>query len=582
MYLDMADSKQDVLDMLRELAELTILEEGDPQSFRVRAYENASHGIGAFAADLGPLTLAELQKIENVGKSTAEKIRELLETGKVAKLEALRQKHPASVVALLRIPGLGPKAVKRLRAELGVQSLEDLRAALAARKLRALKGFGEKSETNLLESLARMDAQGAASRTPISVALPIAMRVVARLREIPGVTHASICGSLRRFSETIGDIDVVVAAANAAAVMEAFVSMPLVDRVLVRGDSKTSVVTPRGIQIDVRVVAAHQLGAALLYFTGSKAHNVRLRQRALGRGLTLNEYALSELEGGKVIASETEEQIYAALGLPFIPPVLREDTGEIEAAESGTLAKPIGDVIGDFHLHTSTSGDGRSSLEEMVAAARARGTRVLAVTDHAEGTVSGVGRQAFLDQRAQIRAMQAQLGDALTLLHGVELNIGPAGELDYDLEFRRGFDWCLASVHDHLNLDRAAQTRRIVTAMRDPTVRLIGHLTTRMIGGRPPIDLDPDAIFAAAEETGTALEVNGALPRLDLSVEWLRRARDRKVTFLLDSDAHHADELGRAGYAKLNAERAGVDPERVANAWPVERLRDWLRAKTPG
>jgi DNA polymerase (family 10) len=578
MYFDMADIKQDVLDMLRELAELTILDEGDPQSFRVRAYENAGHGIGAFAADLSPLTLAELQKIENIGKSTAEKIRELIETGKVAKLEGLRQKHPASVVALLRIPGLGPKAVKRLRAELGVQSLDDLRAALAARKLRALKGFGEKSETNLLESLARMDAQGAGSRTPISVALPLAMRVVARLLEVPGVTHASICGSLRRFSETIGDVDIVVAAAASAPVMEAFVAMPLCDRVLGRGDTKTSVVTPRGIQIDLRVVAAHQLGAALLYFTGSKAHNVRLRQRALGCGLTLNEYALSELEGGKVVASETEEQIYAALGLPFIPPVLREDAGEIEAAESGTLPKPIGDVIGDFHLHTSLSGDGRSSLDEMVAAAMACGIRVLAVTDHAEGTVSGVGRQAFLEQRAKIRALQAQLGESLTLLHGVELNIGPSGELDYDLEFRRGFDWCLASVHDHLNLDRAAQTKRIVAAMRDPTVRMIGHLTTRMIGGRPPIDLDPDAIFTAAEETGTALEVNGALPRLDLSVEWLRRARDRKVTFLLDSDAHQAAELERVRYAKLNAERAGVDPEKVANAWPADRLVDWIRA----
>jgi DNA polymerase (family 10) len=574
----MADSKQDVLDMLSELTELTILDEGDPQSFRVRAYENAAHGIGAFAGDLGALDLKGLQGIENVGKSTAEKIRELLTTGKVAKLEELRAKHPPGVVALMRLPGVGPKAVKRLRAELDVQSVDDLRAALAAHRLAALKGFGAKSEAKLAEALARLDAEGASKRHPISVALPLATRIVARLSQVPGVKHASYCGSLRRFAETCGDVDVIVAATDAAPVMEEFLEMPLVDRVLGRGDTKTSVVTPRGVQIDVRVVAPHQLGAALLYFTGSKAHNVKLRMRALARGYTLNEYALTALEGGKVIASETEEEIYAALGLPFIPPVLREDAGEIEAAEQGILPKPLGAITGDFHLHTSMSGDGQSSLEAMVAAARARGYRAMAVTDHAEGTVSGVGRERFLEQREKIRALQAQLGDSFRLLHGVELNIGPEGQLDYDLEFRRGFDWCLASIHDHLNLDRAAQTKRVVTAMRDPAVRMIGHLTTRMIGGRPPVDLDAEAIFAAAEETGTALEINGALPRLDLPCEWLRRAAGRKIDLLLDSDAHVTDELNRSDYAKLNAERAGVDPARVVNAGAPERLIAWLDA----
>ncbi|HTA21604.1 MAG TPA: PHP domain-containing protein [Polyangia bacterium] len=579
MVVAMADSKQDVLDMLKELAELTILDEGDPQSFRVRAYENASHGVGAFAGDLDALDLKGLQAIENVGKSTAEKIRELLTTGKVAKLEGLRAKHPASVVALMRLPGVGPKAVTKLRNELGVQSIDDLRAALAEHKLAALKGFGPKSESKLAESLARLDASGAVSRTPISVAMPVATRLVSRLREVAGVTHVEYCGSLRRFSETVGDIDVVVVADDPAVVMDAVVAMPVVDRVLGRGDTKTSVVTPRGLQIDVRVVAAHELGAALLYFTGSKSHNVKLRMRALARGYTLNEYALTALEGGKIVASETEEEIYAALGLPFIPPMLREDWGEIEAAEAGILPKPLGPITGDFHLHSELSGDAHASLEDLIAAAKARGYRALAVTDHAEGTVAGVGRQAFLEQREKIRALQAQLGGSLRLLHGVELNIGKDGELDYDLEFRRGFDWCLASVHDHLTLDRAAQTKRVVTAMHDPTVRMIGHLTARMIGGRPPIDLDADAILSAAEQTGTALEINGALPRLDLSTEWLRRAAGRKIDFLLDSDAHVVDELERSRYAKLNAERAGVDPARVLNAGPPERLLAWLDVK---
>jgi len=571
------DTKQDVLDMLRDLAELTMLDEGDPQSFRVRAYESASQAIAAQATDLGKLTAAELQKIQGIGKSTADKIRELLTSGKVAKLEALRQKHPRSVVALLRLQGLGPKAVNKLRAELGVQSLDELRTALQEHKVQALKGFGAKSEEKIAQALARLDAQGTVGRTPISVGLPLAERLVARMLEVPGVTHASYCGSLRRFSETIGDIDVIVAASAPEAVMDALVGMTVVERVLVRGAGKTSVVTHRGTQVDVRVVAEHQLGAARLYFTGSKGHNIKLRQRALARGWTLNEYALSEIEGGRVVASATEEEIYEKLGLAWIPPVLREDCGEIEAAEGRALPAPMGKILGDFHVHTSLSGDGRSTLEEVVRAARERGYRAMAITDHAEGTLSGVGREAFTGQRERIRAMQNELGDSFVLLHGVELNIGPKGELDYDADFRRSFDFCLASVHDHFELDRAAQTARVVTAMQDPSVRMIGHLSARMIGGRTPIDLDLDAIFEAAEKTDTALEVNGALPRLDLSVEALRRARgsERNVTFVLTSDAHHANELERVRYAALNAERAWIPPERVANAGSPERLLAW-------
>lgn len=562
--------------MLRELAELTMLDEGDPQSFRVRAYESASQAISAQATDLGRLTEKELQKIQGIGKSTAAKIRELIETGRVEKLEGLRKKHPASVVALLKIPGLGPKTVKKLRAELGVQSLEDLRAAIAGKKLRDLAGLGVKAEEKLAQTIARLEQQGAIGRTPISVALPLAERIVARLLEVPGVTHASYCGSLRRFSESVGDIDVVVASTAPVAVMDAVVSMNVVDRVLGRGETKTSIVTRRGTQVDVRVVEHAALGAAQLYFTGSKGHNIKLRQRALTRGWTLNEYALSEIEGGRVVARETEEQIYEALGLPWIPPVLREDCGEIEAAEAGTLPKAIGAISGDFHVHTTVSGDGQSPLEEVVAAARARGYRVLAITDHAEGTLSGVGRDALLEQRARIREMQKELGSSLALLHGIELNIGPAGELDYDAEFRAGFDWCLASVHDHFELDRAAQTRRVVAAMEDPSVRMIGHLSARMIGARPGIELDLDAIVAAAERTGTALEINGGLPRLDMSVEALRRARESSATFLVTSDAHEARELERVHYAARNAERAWVPAERVVNAGPGERLLAWV------
>jgi DNA polymerase (family X) len=570
-----ADTKQDVLDMLRELVELTVLDEADPQSFRVRAYETAAQAIAAQASDLGKLTTKELQQIHGIGKSTADKIRELIETGRVAKLEALRAKHPAGVVALLRIPGLGPKAVRKLRAELDVESLDDLRRAIAEQRLRTLAGFGAKSEERIAQALAKLEAEGSLARTPIAVALPLATRIVERLRTVPGVVHAEWCGSLRRFAETVGDLDVVVAAAAPAPVMEAFVALPFVERVLGRGESKASALTRRGLQIDLRVVAPHQLGAALLYFTGSKGHNIELRQRALARGMTLNEYALAMSEDGRAVASATEGEIYAALGLPWIPPVLREGSGEIEAAERGALPARIGAITGDFHVHTDLSGDGRSTLEEVVAAARVRGCRVLAITEHAEGTRSGVGREAMVAQRARIRALQAELGDALRLLHGVELNIGPNGELDWDAEFRRSFDWCLASVHDHFELDRAAQTRRVVTAMQDPSVRMIGHLSARLIGTRPAIDLDLDAVFAAAEATGTALEVNGGLPRLDCSADAIRRASGRDVTFVLTSDAHHARELERVRYAASNAERAGLAPERIANTRAAQELAAW-------
>jgi DNA polymerase (family 10) len=400
--------------------------------------------------------------------------------------------------------------------------------------------------------------------------------VVARLRELPCVAHASYCGSLRRFCETVGDIDILVVADAPAVVMETVTQLSMVDRVLVRGESKTSVVTRRGTQIDVRVVSPPQLGAAQLYFTGSKGHNIKLRQRALSRGLTLSEYALAELDGGAIVASETEHAIYAALGLPFIPAVLREDAGEIEAAERGTLPSSLGPVLGDFHVHSELSRDARPSLEALISAAKERGYLALAITEHAEGVVAGVGRDALLDQKAKIASLQAQLGDTLRLLHGVELNIGPAGELDYDQEFRRGFDFCLASVHDHFNLDRASQTRRLVTAMRDPSVRMIGHLSARTIGARPPIELDLDAVFAVAAETQTALEINGALPRLDLSVEALRRARQHDLTFVVTSDAHEVKELDRVRYASLQAERAWVPKSAVINTGSAERMFAWL------
>ncbi len=575
----MADRKAEVIDLLREMRELTTLDEGSPQAFRVRAYENALRGVETMTGDIETMSESALTKLDGVGKSTAKKIREYLTSGRVEKLEKLREKWPPGVVELTQVPGLGPKAVTKLRKELGIESMAALREALAGQKIRALAGFGEKTEKKLLKAIERLGL-GGDKRTSIAKALPLAQRLVAELDTLPQVQRARYCGSLRRFRETIGDLDIVVASEDAKPIMRWLVEHALVDDVLVHGDKKTSVTTRKGLQIDLRVVAAHQFGAATLYFTGSKAHNIKLRQRAMDRGWLLNEYALEEADGGKVIASETEEEIYEALGLPWIPEVLREDNGEIERALDGTLPGGIAldELNGDLHVHTDLSGDGRSSLEDMVEAAKERGYTFLAITEHAEDLpLQGVKRDALLEQRARIQAMQGKLGDTMTLLHGVELNIDGDGNLDYDADFRRAFDWCLASVHTQFDLPKERQTARILKAMADPSVNMIGHLTARTIGKRPGIELDIDAVLDAAEKHRCALEINSGLPRLDVSVDILRRARERDVTFVMTSDAHHTSELDRMQWGVQHALRGWTRKDRVANTWTRDRFVAWSR-----
>jgi DNA polymerase (family X) len=576
--------KDEIVALLRELAELTLLEEENPQSFRVRAYENAVHGLEGRGDEIATMSRAQLMKISGVGKSTADKIREYFDTGTIAKLDALRAKYPHEYVQLSKIPGLGPKSLARLRKELGIASVDDLRAAIATRRIRELSGFGEKSEEKLRHAIERLGMTGKERRTPIADVMPVARRLVAALEDMPEVVEVRYCGSLRRFRETIGDIDIVVAATSAAPVMERFASMPVVEQVLGRGDKKTSVVTRTGLQIDLRVVAPEQFGAATLYFTGSKAHNIKLRQRAMDRGWILNEYALSSSDTGEVVASRTEEEIYAALGLPWIPEPMREDTGEIELAMANDLPARITPegLHGDLHVHTSLSGDGRSPVEDIVARAHERGYTYLAITDHGEDlAINGVSRRELLRQRDTLARLQDRYPD-LRLLHGCELNIGPDGGLDYDHDFRMQFDWCVAAVHSHFDLDQARQTERIIKAMENPAVNVIGHLTGRYIGQRPGIELDIDAVLEAAAETGTAIEINSALKRLDASAEVLRRARDLGVILVISTDAHHVSELERMQWGALQATRGWVDRSKVANTWSLERFLTWARTQRQG
>ncbi len=566
----------DIAARLWELARLTILDDGSPQSFRARAYERAARAVESAADPLTEMQDSQLLALTGVGKSTAAKIREIIATGSTAKLDELRNRYPPAFQELTRVPGVGPKTALLLRDRLGVESIGDLREALDREALRELPGLGAKTEKNLARALERLGV--AEARTPIIDAMRTADEVVRALAADPAVGRAEVMGSLRRFRETIGDVDIIAVSDASEDVMRRFVDLPVVRDVVAYGVRKSSIVATSGLQIDLRVIEPHQFGSAAMYFTGSKAHNIRIRQLAIERGWTLNEYGLTDAETGEVIASETEEEIYRALGLAWVAAPLREDSGEVELAATDALPDlaEVDSLVGDLHVHTDLSGDGHDSLEAMVFAAAERGYRYLAITDHGEDlTVNGVSRSAMIEQRAALRALQDRY-PSVTLLHGVELNIDRDGNVDYDPEFLAGFDWCVASVHSHFDLDRAAETRRIITAMRNPAVGAVGHLTGRLIGRRPGIDLDVEAVISAAEETGTALEINCHLDRLDVPAEILRRARDREVLFAISTDAHTVRELDQTRWGVRHAARGWVERDRVVNTWDPDRFLAWI------
>lgn len=572
----------EIASLLYELARLITLEDGTSQSFRVRAYERAARTVEGHPEPVAALSEDELAALRSLGRSTARKIRELVGTGRIARLDLLRAEYPPAFQELTRVPGVGPKTALALRQHLGIGSVEDLKAAIDTQALRTVPGLGPRSEENIARAIERLGIGSKERRTPLADALRAAADVTAALGSVPGVVRAEVMGSLRRFRETVGDIDVVAAAENGPeAVMSRFTSMPIVAEVIAYGARKSAIVSSSGMQIDLRVVEPGQYGSAAVYFTGSKAHNIRLRQLAIDRGWTLSEYGLTDTATGRVLASATEEEVYAALGLPWIPPELREDNGEIELAAAGALPRPVaeGDLRGDLHVHTDLSGDGRAPLPAMLAAAAARGYEYLAITDHAEDlVVNGVSREEMLAQRARLTALRDRF-PGMTLLHGAELNIGPDGSVDYDPAFLAGFDWTVAGVHSQFDLDRDTQTRRIVAALRNPAVDAIAHLSGRKIGRRPGIDLDIEAVLAAAEETGTALEINCHLDRLDASVEVLRAARGREVVFLINTDAHDTRELGNTAWGVRHALRGWVAPGRVANTWPRERFLGWVAGR---
>lgn len=565
--------------MLIELARLTTLEEESPQAFKVRAYENAVAGIEAHPDELEGLTKAELTKIKGVGAATADKILELAKTGKVAKLETLRAKYPPSFVELTKIPGLGPKTLLMIRERLGVEDIAGLREAIESESLRDLPGLGEKSEEKLKKAIDRLGMHGKDRRTPLVDVYGFAQGLAQRLQSIDGVASAVPCGSMRRFSETVGDVDLVVGTTEPATIHREVLAMPEVAEVVGSGETKTSFLTREGLQVDVRTVQPNQLGSALLYFTGSKAHNIQLRQRALDRGWLLSEYGL--FEGEKVVASATEADIYAALDLEFVPPTLREGAGEVAAAAGDSLPDLVtrDRIRGDLHYHCDRSGDGRSSLEEMVEAAINAGYEYVAFTDHGENlAINGSSREEMLVHRDRIRKLDATYPE-IRLLFGCELNIGADGQLDYDAGFRLEFDYCVASIHSHFDLPEDRQTARILTALADPSVNAIGHLSGRYVGRRPGVELDVAAVLEGLAVTGVALEINGALDRLDATTEVARQAMTAGVDIVIDTDSHHISDLRRMEFGVLYAQRAWVTNSRVVNTREPDEFVEWSRRR---
>ena len=569
-------SNDQVAAALARLALLTQLEEGSPQSFRTRAYERAVDAVRLFPEDVSTLGVPELRAIDGVGDSTAKKIREFVDTGHIRVLDELSAKYPDRFVAILQVPGVGPRTAITLRDELGIESVDQLRDAVTAQRLRELPGFGAKTEEKIGRAIDRLGLAGKDRRLPIGKALRVAEAIVDRLASIDGVTAVRYCGSLRRFRDTIADIDVLVVAEKSDPIVEAFVADLSVRETLGAGAGGASVTTD-DMQIDLRVVPLDQFGSASLYFTGSKAHNIALRQRAIDRGWLLNEYGL--MDGDTVVASATEEEIYRALDLDFISPELREDVGEIEAAAEGSLPDlvRIEDIRGDLHVHSTWSGDGRSSLEDMIAAAAARGLEYIAITEHGEDlSINGLSQETVIEERVQIEEFRARYPD-LVILHGAELNIGRDGDVDYDAEFLAEFDWCVASVHSHFDLPSARQTDRVIKAVANPAINVIGHLTGRRIGRRPGIEIDFDAVLDAVADTGTALEINSHIDRLDVPADLLMRARHRDdVVFTISTDAHHTTEFANIKWGVSNSRRGWIERSRVVNTLPRRDFLSWV------
>jgi DNA polymerase (family 10) len=561
-----------------ETADLLELQEANP--FRIRAYRNAARNLSDLTQSVADLAVSSpqgLTALPGVGKDIAAKIIQIVESGTFPLLEELRHQFPPGLLLLLHLPSVGPKKAAILFRELKIDSPEALKAAAEAGKIADLKGFGKKSQQAMLEGLAQLEQGG--RRALLSDATTLCEAILSDLRTVEGVGQASIAGSCRRRKDSCGDLDLLITSTQPEAAMDRLAGHPLVDSMLSRGRTKQRVRLKNGIELDLRVVPEESFGAALQYFTGSKEHNIVIRQRGIDRDLKINEYGV--FRGEELVAGETEEDVYAAVGLPWIPPELRENRGEIERAERGTLPRLIAfeDIRGDLHMHT-TASDGKASIREMIEAARERGLKYIAITDHSKrvSMANGLTPERLRQHWKEIRKIRDEYDDIDVML-GIECDILEQAELDLPDDVLREADWVLAVLHYGLRQPREQIMARLLTAIRNPYVCAIGHPSGRMIGRRPGADIDYPVFFQAAADHGVMLEINAHPNRLDLDDIHAAAAQDYGIPIVIDTDAHSTTGLDVMHFGIDQARRAGLRKEDVANTRTFRQFQRLLRTK---
>lgn len=563
-----------VAEMLEELGDLKEILGENP--FKVRAYRRAAEAIRRLTTPIEELIeQGRLNEIEGVGASLAAKITEFVRTGKVSELEELRRKVPPSLRAFLEIPDMGPRTAWLVYERLGITTIEELEKAATEGRLRHLPGMGPKKEENILRGIQLLKTT--AQRVRLDVAWKVADYIVNELASLPQAKLILPAGSLRRMKETIGDVDILVATTNSEPVMEKFVNLDGVRDVLARGPTKSSVLFEGGLQVDVRAVHPESFGAAAQYFTGSKDHNISLRERGIKLGLKINEYGVFKEPTDEKIAGETEEGVYESLGLIWIPPEIRENKGEIEAAERREIPKLIemDDIRGDLHIHSNWS-DGSETIEALANAAAELGYEYIAITDHSPPLGWGVKPEDFKRQVELIRKLNERLND-ITILTGVEVDILPDGTLALDDELLSEFDVVIASVHSQMKMSAQKMTERMLRAMENPYVNIIGHPTGRLIGQREPYEVDVEALIKRAASEGIALEINASPERLDLKDDHVRMCKDYGALVAIGTDAHAIIHLEFMRYGVGTARRGWLEPKDVINAMPLRDLRSLLR-----
>ncbi|MEM7118843.1 MAG: DNA polymerase/3'-5' exonuclease PolX [Chloroflexota bacterium] len=564
---------REVADLFEKVANMLAIR-GD-KIHRVLAYRRASETVAALGRDINQVYAAgELTTLSGIGKTLADKIEEMLTTGKLEFYERLSQEVPPSLVDMLRVEGLGPKRVRQIHEQLGVGTIAELTAVARGGKLRELPGLGKKSEAKLIAAIEALQRHGD-DRTPIGDAWPVAQQILGELAELPGVVKTAVAGSLRRMRETIGDIDLLVAADDAEPIMDYFTSMPAVESISGKGPTKSSVVLLSGLQVDLRVLPLERWGTLLSYFTGSQAHNVKLRELALKQGLSLNEHAFTPMDGGAEILCGEETAVYETLNLPYIIPTLREDRGEIEAARAGRLPQvvQIGDICSDLHMHTTWS-DGKMSVLEMAQTAQACGFSHIVITDHSVslGIANGLSAERLWQQAEEIAVANEAMGPAFTILHGTEMEIKADGSLDFADDVLEKLDFVIASLHTGLSQPQEKVMDRLLNALWNPHVDMIGHPTGRLLPDRLGADLDMDFVLETAVASNTILEINANPRRLDLRDSHVRRAMELGALLSINCDAHHIDQFELLHYGVATAQRGWATAESVVNTWSLERL----------